>query len=481
VLQVKQVALIEPRQSGIHVFSGTALPRLGLPILATELDRMGIKARVFAEAMAPIDWRYVRESQAVFLSSITSTVNRAYALAAEAKSQAPGITTVIGGPHVTFLPEEALGTGAIDYVFRGEADGAIPELLSVLSGEAEIADCPGLSGNVDGQVVHASERPPTREIDHVPWPDMSLMAGWHRLHTMPMELSRGCPHGCDFCCVVRMFGRKCRQKSIEAALDQLERKAFFEKSLGLKPKSVFIYDDNHTANREWAKRLWEAAIARDILPPSVFMQTRADVTEDLELMRILRRANCHQFFWGIESVDDATLESVGKHQTVAQVETALRIARAHKMRVHGMFVLGFDGDTPETVQRTTKWALRHDLTTIQFLLLTPLPGTPVYTRMTEAGRITDTNWDHYDAHHIVFQPTATTRFRLQLAAMKGMGKFYSLPRIAGAANRYHWATAYLRAQGHRVLRAWFKAKENRAYLRSLRAAEPLELRARAGA
>jgi len=472
--KIRQVALIEPRQSGIHVFTKVPLPRLGLPVLATQLDRMGVKARVFAESLAPIDWRFVGESQAVFLSALTTTANRAYTVAAQAKAVAPTATTVIGGPHATFLPEEALGTGVIDYAFRGEADGAVEELIGVLSGEAEIKSCPGLSGIVDGVVHHARDREPVQDLDRVPAPDLTLMAGRHRMALEPMEFSRGCPYDCEFCSVVRMFGRRCRHQSIDAALDKLERKAFMEKSLGLKPSPVFVYDDNHTANREWAKNLWEAAVSRGLAPPFVSMQTRADVTQDRDLMAILRRANCRLLFWGIESIENATLAAMGKRQTVQQVEGALHVARSFGMKVHGMFVVGFDGDTPETVRRTTDWALRHKLESIQVLVLTPFPGTPVFTRLANAGRIVDTNWDHYDAQHVVFQPSSTTRFRLQVATIKAMSRFYSLPRVAGLANRYHLTAAYLRAQGHRLVRAWVRASENRAYVRSLKAAERLE-------
>jgi anaerobic magnesium-protoporphyrin IX monomethyl ester cyclase len=475
--RIQQVALIEPRPPGIHVFTGIRLPRLGLPILATQLERMGVKARAFVESLAPIDWQYVRESQAVFLSAVTSTANRTYALAAEAKAQTPGITTVVGGPHATFLPEEALATGAVDYAFRGEADSAVPDLLAVLSGEAEIETCPGLSGVSDGGVVHATDRPPAHGLEGVPQPDFRLVAGQHRMPMEPMEFCRGCPHGCEFCSVVSVFGRACRHQTIDAALDQLERKAFIERTLGLKPRPVFVYDDNHTANREWAKGLWEAAVARGLAPPFVSMQTRVDVTQDLDLMAVLRRANCGLFFWGIESIDNETLKAAGKRQTVEQSERALAVARRFGMRVHGMFVVGFEGDTPDTVRRTTDWALRHGLSTIQLMVLTPLPGTRVATRLAAEGRITDTNWDHYDAQHVVFQPAATTRARLQLAVISGMARFYSWPRVAALANRCRWTNAYMRAQGHRVLRAWLRAAENRAFLRGLEAAEPLELRA----
>jgi radical SAM superfamily enzyme YgiQ (UPF0313 family) len=471
VQKIRQVALIEPRQSGIHVFTKVRLPRLGLPVLATQLDRMGVRARVFAESLAPIDWRFVGESQAVFLSALTTTANRAYALAAQVKAAAPATATVIGGPHATFLPEEALGTGTIDYAFRGEADSAVEDLLAVLSGEAEMGSCPGLSGIVDGAVRHAPDRELLHDLDLVPAPDFTLMAGKHRMALEPMEFSRGCHYDCDFCSVVRMFGRKCRLQSIDAALDKLERKVFTEKSLGLKPSGVFVYDDNHTANRQWAKQLWEAAVSRGLEPPFVSMQTRADVTQDEDLMAILKRANCRLLFWGIESIDDATLAAAGKHQTVQQVEAALDVARSFGITVHGMFVVGFDGDTPDTVRRTTDWALRHRLESIQILVLTPFPGTPVFARLSSAGRIVDTNWDHYDAQHVVFQPSSTTRFGLQVATIKAMSRFYSLPRVASLANRYHLAAAYMRAQGHRLVRAWVRASENRTYVRGLKAAE----------
>lgn len=469
--KIKQIALIEPRQSGIHVFLRVTLPRLGMPILATQLDRMGVKARVFIESMGPIDWQFVRESDAVFLSATTSTVNRAFELARQAKAARPDIVTAVGGPHVSFLPDEALSTGSIDYVFRGEADTAMPEFVAVLEGDLKPEDCAGLSALRDGSPVHAPDRPSTVDLNALPAPDFGLMAHRRRMRIMPMEFSRGCPYDCAFCAVVRMFGRSSRQQTVESALDQLERKRFTEETLGLRPANVFIYDDNHTARKPWARELWETAARRKLLPPAIAMQTRADVTSDPDLMRALANANCRQFFWGIESIDNETLESVNKRQTIEQVAEAVRMAKRFGIAVHGMFVVGFDADTPATVARTAEWAIKHQIDTCQILILTPLPGTPLYEQLRDDGRIFDDNWDHYDAHHVTFQPANTTPLKLQLATYRGMARFYSWLQIGSVANKSQWVTAYLRAQGHGLLRSWRRARETKSYLRFLRGFE----------
>lgn len=465
---VGQIALIEPLMAGGHALSRSPLPRLGLPILATQLERMGIRARVFAECLGPVDWAYVRASDAVFLSALTMTAHRAYALAAETKRRAPGAQTVLGGPHATFLPEEAAAGAGIDLVFRGEADDAVGDLVAVLNGEKPIEACPGLTAVRLGDTVHAVDRQPARDLDDIPAPEMGLVAERRRMAHLPMEFSRGCPHECDFCGVSPMFGQRSRRLSLECAVDRLRRKAHDEKRRGVRPSPVFVYDDNHTADPEWAKRLWEAALEQGVAPPSISMQAGAEVTNDEDLMAVLRRANCRTMFWGIDSIDDGTPPADGRRPTTAQVEEALRVASGYGIRIHGMFVVGFDGDTVHSVRRTAEWAMRHELATAQFLLLTPFPGSPLRARLELEGRIADGNWAHYDARHVVFEPSGATRYELLRATARATARFYSWGRVASMVRQRRWSTAYLRASGRGVLREWHRTGGGRDYLRSLR-------------
>jgi len=120
---------------------------------------------------------------------------------------------------------------------------------------------------------------------------------------------------------------------------------------------------------------------------------------------------------------------------VAHITESIQAFHAYGIRVHGMFVLGCDADTPTTVRRTVSFAIRHGIDTVQFLTITPLPGTDYYQRMRESGRILSDDWSLYDGHHTVILPANMTPYRLQILSLRGMLRFYSLRRAWSMLHR----------------------------------------------
>jgi radical SAM superfamily enzyme YgiQ (UPF0313 family) len=415
---IKRIVGIEPGSPGLHIFSRFPLPRLGLPLMGKILELEGCEVRIYCQDLRRIDWDDVWSADLVLISSITSTAPEAYRVAEKIRSR--DIPVVFGGPHVTFKPEEALEFA--DYVVRGEGEETVVELLRWLKDgdQSSLSEIRGLSYRTDGEIHHNPSRSPLRELDALPYPDLSLIEGFEKMKVVPMITSRGCPFNCTFCSVTKMFGRRYRFRSSLKVIEEIESLC-----REFPDRAFFFYDDNFTASPGRTKALLEEVLRRRVRFRWA-AQTRADVTKDERLIALMREAGCYRLFIGLESVNPETLKAYRKSQTVEEIEECIEILRRHDISVHGMFALGGDDDDLGTIKDTANFALRRKLSTVQFLILTPLPGTDFYREMVSQGRIIDEKWSEYDGHHVKFTPMKISAWKLQAATMLGaMIRFYS--------------------------------------------------------
>jgi radical SAM superfamily enzyme YgiQ (UPF0313 family) len=439
---IKRIVLIEPKSPDRHVFSRWKLPRLGLVVLATRLKAAGYDVRLFIEDVAPVDFEAMFAADLVGVSTITSTAPRAYEFARAARRA--GIPVVMGGPHVTFLADEALQHA--DYVLRGEADDLVVEFVRRLGAGEPLDTMPSLSWRLGGRTVHNAAAADCVDVEALPAPDLGLIHGYARSAgsdpVVPVQTSRGCPFDCKFCSVTKMFGRTYRFQSTEKVMEQLRP---------LRGRWVFIYDDNFTANRERAKELCRAMI-RENLRLKWSAQVRCDAAADPELLDLMAQAGCYYVYIGMESVSAATLRCFDKRQSVEQIEAAIREFGRRRIRIHGMFIFGADEDTTGTVRETAAFARRHGLASAQFMILTPLPGTPVFDEMDRQGRLLTRDWSLYDAHHVVFRPRKMTTFELQVETLRAFGAFYSLTAALRRLVRLDWFTLAIKLWGRHSAR-----------------------------
>lgn len=464
---LKKVALIEPESPGYHVYSGFALPRLGLPLLGAMLQERGIEASVHCQAFHPLDYNEILSADLIGISTTTSTAPEGYRIARQARSA--GIPVVMGGSHVTFLPDEALEH--TDFCVRGEGELTMMELVDAIESGSGFSSIPGLSYKVGDEIRHNADRPLVCDLDCLPFPDLSLVRGRERIGITPIATSRGCPFDCHFCSVTQMFGRKYRERSTENVMAELRQ---------IRPEKIFFYDDNFTANRNRTKRLLEQMISEDITPPWT-AQTRVDVARDRELLSLMKRSNCYILYMGLESVNPATLKEYDKGQSVEEIVEAVRLLREHGIMTHGMFVFGADNDDVTSLRNTLRFALRNSIDTVQFLVLTPLPGTPYFSEMERSDRLLTRDWKLYDGQHVVYQPGRMSPYELQKETFRAMKRFYSLREclktLCGTDSlqllarlnldllRGRWSAArrrlnaavlrwFYRAYGHILLRRW---------------------------
>jgi radical SAM superfamily enzyme YgiQ (UPF0313 family) len=451
-----KIRLIEPEPPGMHVYAKVLLPRLGLPIIAATLKAAGHDVLIYSPQMAPIDWGDVFSADLVGISSTTSTATAAYDFAAKLREQ--DVPVIVGGSHVTFMADEALEHA--DFVARGEGgEQLMVELIDALEGGRELDSIAGLSFLKDGVAVHNQLREPCADLDSLPFPDLDLIVGHEKLVTMPIMTSWGCPFACNFCSVTAMFGRKYRFRSAESVIAELKEK---------RPQRIFFYDDNFAANKKRLKRLLQMMIDEG-LATLWSAQVRTDVVRDPELVDLMRRSGCEVVYLGLESVNQDTLDHFEKSQTVDDIRHSIAVLHEHGILAHGMFVLGADTDTVQTVRDTVTFAIENDIDTVMLNILTPLPGTPQFRELDAAGRIFDKRWHLYDAHHVVFRPKLMSPYELQSETIRGYMHFYSLRAwlrcmfVVRSARKslFHW-------WGMMIIRNWRKDVRNRAFMAALR-------------
>jgi radical SAM superfamily enzyme YgiQ (UPF0313 family) len=365
----------------------------------------------------------------------------------------------MGGPHVTFMPDEALEHA--DFIIRGEGEQTLMAFIDAWEKGESFTGIPNLSYRENGQVIHNAVRPFVKDLDQIPFPDLSLLKltrkGISRLRSIPVQTSRGCPFDCSFCSVTSMFGKKYRFRSTENIMEELRR-------YNERKNLIFFYDDNFTADRKRAKLLLEAMI-REGFKFKWTTQVRADVAKDLELVKLMKKAGCHTLYIGFESVNPESLKAMKKGQTVEEIAAAIKVLRKHRIGIHGMFVYGFDEDDWKTVKQTVKFAKRSKLNSTQFLILTPLPGSEFYDKVSHENRIQFRDWALYDAHHVVFRPARLSLFDLQRAQIFSHKKFYSLKQMVRKLIKGKWLDVGIAGYARNLNRVW--QKKNELYLKAI--------------
>src|SRR5882724_2196553 len=457
--QLKKLVFVEPKSTHLHIYSRVCIPRLGSVLLGTIMRTKGYDVRVYIEDIQDIDMREVLSADLVAVSAITSTAPQAYKLADTAR--AAGAVVVMGGTHTSFMTDE--GMQHADFVVRGEGEFAFQELVDAIQRGDGFDKIQNLTYRTDaGQIVSNSERPKIPNLDVNPIPDYTLIEGWKPGGVVSIATSRGCPFSCTFCSVPGMYGHAFRTHSIDRVLEEL--------TLHKGNMYTFFADDIFTANKKRCKELLRGMIARD-LTPAWGAQVRTETVDDPELLQMMRDSNCFNVYVGFESINPRTLKLFQKKQDLAKIERSIERFHSHEIRIHGMFVVGSDEDDVETIEATAEFALKNDIDSIQFMILTPIPGSPDWEQLYAHGDkyVISKNWQFYDGHHVVHQPRRMTPYELQVGAIDAMAKFYSWRGIAQKffkGDRYYAAIRYF---GKRLIRDWWKDQENRQHVEWLKA------------
>ena len=359
--------------------------------------------------------QYVRENQIglVGIGAMTRMIRKAYQMADAVR--AVGVPVVMGGPHITEVPDEALGRDGgprhADSVALGEADQLWPTIVA----DAERGTLKDRYAplNAAGKEV----KPSLADYPVIPWHRMNLdqfnvirrlpamarrllsLLGmtWQTFYLLPIETGRGCPYGCDFCTVTGFFGDSIRFRSNESVVSEL----LMLKSLEKRQKgkiAVFFIDDNFAINPKRTKSLLREIIARDAAVPWV-AQISMNLLRDEELVSLIAQSGGKWIFMGLESIDSKNLKSVSKGFN-KPAEYGVILERLARYGVYAItsFIFGMDNDRPGVAQRTLDVIRAWPPGMPVFGLLTPYPSTPLYDRLASAGRLT------HPKHWLEFRP-----------------------------------------------------------------------------
>ncbi len=355
------------------------------------------KVMIADEYVSPID--FSAKPTCVGLSFMTAGAPRAYEIAREFRSR--GIPVLAGGYHPTFLPEEVLMH--CDAVCIGDAEPSWPQMLR------------DLEQGVLKRVYRSNQFASLRGLAQ---PRRDLLNAQQYLTRNSVQTSRGCPNDCTFCSITSFYGAHYRHRPVEEVLDEIA---------GLPGKLVIFIDDNLVADRSYALKLFSGLRP---LKRHWYSQAEITIAHDPELLEAAVESGCKGLFVGLESLSDESLIQVGKGFCSAEdyIEGIEALHRAG-IAVEAGIIFGFDEDDTEVFDRTLDFLKTSHIEIAQITILTPLPGTAIYSQLEQEGRILTRDWSYYDFFHVVFQPKKMTPEELQAGTDEVIRRFYSTRAI----------------------------------------------------
>src|SRR3989339_1955784 len=411
---------------------GSCFPSLGLGYVAAVLEKDGHKVRfldctaekISVNAIEGVLKRYDTPGF-VGLTATTPLVNNARVIAAICKRIYPEVKVVLGGIHPSFMPDEVLGDGNVDFVVRHEGEITMKELVAGKNPKEIL----GLSYKSRGKIIHNPERPLIKNLDELPPPAYHLMpmkkyrpaiGNYKRLPAMSIFATRGCPGKCTFC--QPTFGGMMRPRSAKNILEEIK---LLQDNYGI--KEISFYDDTFTVFRNVVKEFCETIIREKIdLTWSCF--TRANFVNE-ELLALMKKAGCHLILFGVESADEQILKNVNKRISLDQVLKVIRTARKVGLETRDSFMFGNQGETEETIKKTINFAVKLDPDEVQFNIATPYPGTELFAWAKERGYIKSFDWNDYSMSNTVFELPGLDRKKLQRYYSLAHRKFYFRPKV----------------------------------------------------
>src|SRR5918911_198277 len=367
---------------------------------------------------------FVHEHQVglVGIGAMTRMIARAYRMADAVR--AAGVPVVMGGPHVTEVPDEALGRDGgprhADAVALGEADETWP-LIVEDAARGQLKEVYQPERDAKG----LDRKPSLNPYPEIPWDTLHLEQfnvmppflrplmrrvgeGWGNAYLIPIETGRGCPYGCEFCTVTGFFGDSIRFRTNESVVNELLRlKERARRERG--QVAVFFIDDNLAINMKRVKSLLRDIIAADAQLPWI-AQISANLLRDEELVDLIAASHGKWVFIGMESIDAVNLADVNKSFNKPNEYAAVlnRLARRNIYAVTS-FIIGLDNDTPGVAARTLAQIESWPPGLPVFGQLTPFPSTPLYARLATAGRLTrPQHWLEFAPYQMAHTPLKLT-------------------------------------------------------------------------
>jgi radical SAM superfamily enzyme YgiQ (UPF0313 family) len=376
-MKIKLIAPHEQCEESISSAETFKMQKVNLPLLAA-FTPPEHEIKIVDESFAPDDIN--EEADLVGITVMTDLALRAYQIADTYRQR--GVKVVMGGIHPTVLPGEALHHA--DAVVIGEAEGVWQKLLSdTASGEMR-----KLYGS--NRITELNEMPiPRRDLYPEP-----LYKSYTPL-AYGIETARGCPYNCEFCSIGSVMGRQYRSRPIPEVLGEIE---------SMSGSHLFFVDDTLALNRLTAKKLFEEMIP---FRRKWAGQGPVSLAEDVELLKLMKRSGCVGLLIGFESVQKETHDGMKKIRNLRiDFSEAMRRFHGEGLAILGAFVFGFDHEDKDVFDQTLEFSKKNCLDCIELRILTPYPGTRLYKRLLNEGRLFAPNWwlQGYPPDTLLFQP-----------------------------------------------------------------------------
>jgi len=377
-----KIVLISPKgplyryRGGIFRRSLRYAPLTLTTLAALIPEELEASVEIFDEGIEEIDIGL--EADLVGMTVISGTAPRAYELAEHFRER--GIPVVLGGPHVTLLPEEAQRHA--DAIVTGYAEETWPQLLVDFSA---------------GQMKPRYDQDPNLSLAGQPFPRRDLLRRFSYSTTHTFEATRGCIHRCEYCVVPTAWGTRPYQKPVEEVVEDIRQTG---------AKRPMFLDLNLIADPHYAADLFEALIP---LRVKWFGLATLLLADDEELLPLAVRSGCRGLLVGFESLSEKNLRSFKKgFNDPRRFREVIDTFHSHNIALMGCFVFGVDHDTPDVFLETARFIVKTKIDLPRLAILTPFPGTPLFQRLKAEDRILTEDWSLYDGQHVVFQPTNMT-------------------------------------------------------------------------
>ncbi len=336
-------------------------------------------------------------------------IEYARTLASEIRRLVPGVLLVCGGPMPTLRPQQFLSE--FDLVFRGEAAQSFPRFCRDYVNAAKPLDVlehcdryPGIAvrNPEDGLILHTPSQPSTEvQLNRLPIPDRSdydharYQEFWQeREGCSPAGImtTYGCPYDCEFCSRP-IYGTLFRRRNMDSIMEEIRD----IRSLGY--DGLWIADDCFTLDLGHVRAFCHRLIREELsMSWTCLSRTQEIPLKDIELMK---RSGCRKVFFGLESGSNEVLKLMNKHTTVEEAERTLHLFAHCGIETAGFFMIGYPGETCESIETTLAWALRLPLNELSFTIPFPLPGTRLFQRV--HGVQADADWQYENENRMIYE------------------------------------------------------------------------------
>jgi radical SAM superfamily enzyme YgiQ (UPF0313 family) len=412
---MRRVVLIQPQRDGRIMGKSPGSPYTLMRLASLVPNEIPVE--IWDENLMTLPLDTLGEGDLVGITSMTVTIDGAETIAKRAMKRGAGV--VMGGVHATLMPEHT--STFAHSVMVGEGYFTWQKLVQDFAAEGikgmrptyvdeTWADLGGLAVISDRVIKMVDEN--------------------NRYWTPYLEITRGCPRNCSFCTAIRVSGRRMRLRPVDEVVDEIKRR---------KIRRFFLTDDNFglnfTTDPEYCAELFEALAKLDL--DGWTCQSEMSIAKHVDLLEMSVAAHLDKHFVGFESVNPDNRSELGgksKGQSLSATE-AIRTIRKSGVGVVGLFVMGFDEDTPATFQAMWDFIRTSELDSVSTTMLTPYPGTPFRDLCERENRLLDLPWSHYDTAHVTFQPKNFTPDELRAAYDWLCRKVYSPSQIVQRGTR----------------------------------------------